>query len=112
MPLETRWEALNQLRYNAQIYCTNSTEVYTQHNDWVRRVVPRQRLLEFQTGEGWGPLCEFLGVPAPDEPYPHVNDTKDYRKRFYVGATVGLCLWGVLAAVCVGLLGAANVLLA
>ena len=24
-------------------------------------------------GEGWEPLCEFLDVPIPDEPFPHEN---------------------------------------
>ena len=23
--------------------------------------------------DGWGPLCEFLGVPVPDTPFPHKN---------------------------------------
>lgn len=23
--------------------------------------------------EGWDPLCKFLGVPVPDEPFPHKN---------------------------------------
>jgi hypothetical protein len=23
--------------------------------------------------EGWEPLCHFLGVDVPDEPFPHVN---------------------------------------
>ena len=22
---------------------------------------------------GWDPLCQFLGVPVPDEPFPHEN---------------------------------------
>lgn len=24
--------------------------------------------------EGWEPLCEFLGVPVPNEPFPRAND--------------------------------------
>lgn len=24
--------------------------------------------------EGWEPLCKFLGVPAPNEPFPRAND--------------------------------------
>ncbi len=24
--------------------------------------------------EGWEPLCQFLGVPVPDEPFPRAND--------------------------------------
>lgn len=27
-------------------------------------------------GDGWEPLCEFLGKPVPDEPFPWVNDAE------------------------------------
>jgi hypothetical protein len=49
------------------------------HNDRVRTSVPADRLLEYRPGDGWGPLCEALGVPEPDEPYPHVNTTEEFR---------------------------------
>jgi hypothetical protein len=29
---------------------------------------------------GWGPLCAFLGVKQPDCPFPHVNDTAQFRR--------------------------------
>ncbi|RYO75788.1 hypothetical protein DL766_005762 [Monosporascus sp. MC13-8B] len=45
------------------------------HNDWVRSIVPKEKLLEMELGEGWAPLCKFLGVPVPDEPFPRANDT-------------------------------------
>ena len=32
-------------------------------------------------GDGWEPLCRFLGVPVPDEDFPHLNDTAWYRAR-------------------------------
>ncbi|CCW63098.1 unnamed protein product [Phytomonas sp. EM1] len=31
----------------------------------VKDVVPRDRLLIYREGEGWGPLCAFLRVPVP-----------------------------------------------
>lgn len=31
------------------------------------------RLLRFHVAEGWGPLCQFLGEPVPDGPFPHLN---------------------------------------
>lgn len=43
--------------------------------------VPADRLLVFEAKDGWGPLCTFLGVEVPDEPYPHVNSMED-TKRF------------------------------
>jgi hypothetical protein len=36
-------------------------------------MVPRDRLLEWTVKDGWEPLCEFLGKPVPNEPFPHKN---------------------------------------
>ena len=55
--------------------------VFTEHNDAVRREVPADRLLEFEVGQGWEPLCAFLGVPVPDEPFPRSNDRKEFAAR-------------------------------
>ncbi len=52
---------------------------YQRHNNAVRRAVPSERLIEWRTGDGWGPLCQGLGVPVPDEPFPHVNTTDEFR---------------------------------
>lgn len=48
-------------------------EAYERHNEAVRAAVPPERLIEWQVTDGWGPLCERLGVPTPDEPFPHTN---------------------------------------
>jgi hypothetical protein len=47
--------------------------VLEQHHERVRRTVPPQRLLVYRVQEGWEPLCRFLGVDVPDEPFPRVN---------------------------------------
>jgi hypothetical protein len=52
---------------------------YEAHNARVRAGVPRDRLLEWCTGDGWDPICVALGLPVPDEPFPHVNSTADFR---------------------------------
>jgi len=39
----------------------------------VRAALPADRLLVFSARDGWEPLCAFLGVPVPDEPYPNLN---------------------------------------
>ena len=46
---------------------------YTRHNAAVRSLVPADQLLEYNVKQGWGPLCRFLGLPEPDEPFPHEN---------------------------------------
>lgn len=55
-------------------------EAYERHNDRVRRAVPPDRLLEWAPSDGWLPLCTFLGVAVPDEPFPVTNTTADFRE--------------------------------
>jgi hypothetical protein len=54
---------------------------YERHNQAVRDGVPADRLLEYQVGQGWEPLCAFLGVDVPDEPFPHVNDSAHFNQN-------------------------------
>jgi hypothetical protein len=56
-------------------------ETFERHNEEVERHVPAEDLLVYEVGEGWGPLCEFLGVEVPDEPFPHLNDSEVFRGR-------------------------------
>jgi hypothetical protein len=48
------------------------------HNAAVRAAVPADRLVEWTAADGWGPLCEALGVPVPDEPFPRLNTREDW----------------------------------
>jgi hypothetical protein len=53
----------------------HAIEVFNRHNQKVRDTIDPARLLVFEARDGWAPLCRFLDVPVPAEPYPHVNDT-------------------------------------
>jgi Sulfotransferase domain len=55
--------------------------VYNRHNDLVRASVPAGRLLEYRIGEGWEPLCGFLSLPVPDQPFPRSNSTDEFRSQ-------------------------------
>jgi hypothetical protein len=57
-------------------------------NESVRRVVPAERLLEWNPNEGWEPLCEFLGVEPPSEPLPRLNDSASFREGI-IGDALG-----------------------
>ena len=59
---------------------------YERHNAEVRAGVPARRLLEFDVAEGWGPLCAFLGVDVPGEPFPNLNDRAFFRSMFGLDA--------------------------
>ncbi len=53
----------------------HAIEVFKRHIQEVRDMIDPARLLVFDVREGWGPLCRFLGVPVPNEPFPRLNDT-------------------------------------
>ena len=53
---------------------------FNEHIAQVRETIAPERLLVFEVTEGWEPLCEFLELPAPDGPFPHVNDTEAVNK--------------------------------
>jgi hypothetical protein len=53
---------------------------FEKHNDAVRAGVPAERLLEWTTSDGWGPICGRLGVPVPAEPFPVTNTTVEFRE--------------------------------
>jgi hypothetical protein len=52
---------------------------FERHNAEVRSRIAPERLLVFEAAEGWEPLCAFLGVPVPDEPFPRVNDREEFK---------------------------------
>ena len=41
--------------------------------------VPSERLVEWQAGDGWEPICTALGVPVPEAAFPHANTTDEFR---------------------------------
>jgi hypothetical protein len=53
----------------------HTIDIFTRHTQEVRDTIDPGRLLVFDVREGWAPLCRFLEVPIPDEPFPRLNDT-------------------------------------
>jgi hypothetical protein len=55
-------------------------EVYERHNAEVRnyfRTRPETLLeMNLSRGDGWDPLCAFLGVPVPEQPFPATNTAR------------------------------------
>jgi hypothetical protein len=71
------WQGTFDGKFEDRAY---AMEVFERHNEEVKRRVPQDRLLVYEVREGWGPLCEFLGVPEPDEPFPRLNDTAQMQR--------------------------------
>jgi hypothetical protein len=79
---------LQQLTYGADApfpvgHEARYREVYDRHNDAVRayfRDRPGDLLeMNLSRGEGWAPLCAFLGRPVPDADFPRSNSAETRR---------------------------------
>lgn len=73
------WSGIFDGRFEDQAHATN---VFQEHIEQVRAHCDPDRLLVFQVSEGWEPLCDFLEVPVPAGPFPHVNDARSLQRRF------------------------------
>ncbi|HEV2365517.1 MAG TPA: sulfotransferase [Caulobacteraceae bacterium] len=54
---------------------------FRRHSEEVERAIAPERLLVYESGEGWERLCAFLGVPVPDEPFPRENTREAFIGR-------------------------------
>jgi hypothetical protein len=54
---------------------------YLAHNEAVKAAIPPDRLLVYQVKDGWGPLCRFLGVPIPADPFPQTTHRAEFWDR-------------------------------
>ncbi|WP_167534329.1 sulfotransferase family protein [Frankia casuarinae] len=59
----------------------HALQVFAEHNAAVQREISADRLLVFDVAQGWGPLCDFLGVPVPGEQFPRLNNREAYAAK-------------------------------
>lgn len=89
----------------------NARTSYRAHYASIRAAVPKEKILEYRLGSGWEPLCQFLGRPVPEGPFPKRNEgqtlgraigavAKETRKNslFNIAVVVGLVAVGVVAS--------------
>jgi hypothetical protein len=69
------------------------TSAMERFNEEVQQTVPSDRLLVWSVSDGWESLCEFLELPVPDTPFPHLNDSKEFAERIVDGSLLALQEW-------------------
>lgn len=69
---------------------TKAKEKYREHYELVRRIVPKERLLEYRLGVGWEPMCELLGKEISDIEFPRVNETASMHEKISIIARRGI----------------------
>ena len=70
------WDGTFEGRFHDKDF---AIDTYLAHNEDVKSRVPADQLLVYEVSEGWEPLCEFLDVPVPEGPMPHLNDAASFR---------------------------------
>jgi len=54
---------------------------YNAINEETLNFLPKERSLVYEVKSGWEPLCNFLNVPIPSEPFPRSNTREQFRKN-------------------------------
>lgn len=83
-------------------------KAYRTHNTYLLKTAPKDKLFIINFEDGWEPLCQFLGVPVPNTPFPHKNKNatvikealqKDpflirLQREMMVSGSLIICLFG------------------
>ncbi|KAI0467129.1 hypothetical protein F4859DRAFT_495217 [Xylaria cf. heliscus] len=84
-------------------------QFYEEYFREIRKLVPPERRLEYKIGDGWEPLCDFLGVEVPQGvPFPRGNDgaaldkAADSRYKEYFLLSAKILSEGAVARVLAG----------
>ncbi|KAF4443384.1 efflux pump antibiotic resistance protein [Fusarium austroafricanum] len=79
--------------YSIESIEPRARDAYEDYYRKIREAAPSYRRLEYTLGDGWGPLCEFLGKEVPDVVFPRVNDreshamvTRRQRKEMWINS--------------------------
>ena len=64
----------------------HAIRVFERHSEEVKKTIPAERLLIYEVGSGWEPICDFLELDVPQEDFPHVNSRDEFRERIKAAA--------------------------
>jgi hypothetical protein len=97
------WAGICQQRFPhlSKVPCL---DLYESHANWVRNVVPKDRLLEFEPSMGWEPLCQFLEKDIPNTEYPRSNDRNVIKLFKIIAMGIGSFGWALMFLVLVTIL--------
>ena len=67
--------------YSVEDFDKNAKAVYDEYFERIDKLVPPERKLHYQLGQGWEPLCEFLDKPVPETEFPRINEAKALKEH-------------------------------
>ena len=67
---------------------------YDRHIEYLKRVVPPEKLFFFDVRDGWEPLCKILEVPVPEGvEFPRLNDAEVMASFMKASVKQGIKNW-------------------
>jgi hypothetical protein len=87
-PSPELWGVIEKLIWQGDFQGNFKDKEWTRQMYWnrietIKSTVDPDRLIVWELGvDGWEPICEKLGVPVPDHPFPHLHDTNEFRTEF------------------------------
>ena len=87
-------------------YNTSDEHIIKTFNDWNKKVeerCPKDKFLKWEIKEGWKPICQFLGIETPNEDFPRVNDTQEFKDRINKLNIVGYVIFFLLISLLMAL---------
>jgi hypothetical protein len=91
--MQEMWQQSGLIDAGADTTSESMRSAMERFNEEVQQNVPADRLLVWSASDGWEPLCEFLELPVPDTPFPHLNDSKEFGERIVDGSLLALQEW-------------------
>jgi hypothetical protein len=91
--MEEMWEKSGLISHGSDTTSESMRSAMERFNQEVQDTIPSDRLLVWSVGDGWEPLCEFLELPVPDTPFPHLNDSRVFAERIVDGALLAIGEW-------------------
>ena len=79
--LEMAGDVIARTRFARGAGLAELTRAFVANTELVRATIPARQLLIFDVKDGWAPLCAFLGVAAPDKPFPRTNSRAEFWER-------------------------------
>jgi hypothetical protein len=79
--LEMAARVVNKTGFASGLDHAGLIRAFESHNEAVKATIPANQLLVYEVTDGWGPLCEFLNTPVPNEPFPRTNNRAEFWGR-------------------------------
>lgn len=80
-PFQDMVEALARRDFPFALPEEEAKSMFNDHNARVKSQVPADRLIVWQPGDGWEPICNALKLPVPIKPFPHANTADDFIEK-------------------------------